>query len=86
MASMMSLTITNLPKSQANKLHQRAKRMGLTEDEYVRKLIEEDAELDKLVQSKSFAELAEPFRKALEGKSEAELDALARPAKHKGKR
>jgi hypothetical protein len=86
MASTISFTISNLAKSRVNKLRQRAKRMGLTQDAYVRELIEEDEELDKLVRSKTFAELAEPFRQALAGASEADLDALARPAKHKGKR
>ncbi len=86
MAAMVSLTITNLAKSRATKLRRRAKRVGLSEDAYVLELIEQDEELDKLVRSKTFAELAEPFRKTLAGASEAELDALARPAKHKGKR
>jgi hypothetical protein len=67
-------------------LRKRASRAGLTEAAYVRELIEEDAALDSLAASKTFAELAEPFRKALSGASEAELDALSRPAKRKGRR
>ena len=86
MAALMSLTVTDLAKAQAAALRRRAGRLGLTEAAYVRELIEEDAELDSLAQSKTFSELAEPFRKALSGASEADLDALARPAKRKGRR
>jgi hypothetical protein len=86
MATMMSLTVTDLAKSQAASLRRRANRKGLTEAAYVRELIEEDAELDSIAASKTFAELAAPFRKALAGATDADLDALARPPKRKGRR
>jgi hypothetical protein len=79
-------TVSGLPKSTANALGRKAKRLGMTVDAYVKELIAEDVELDRVARTKSFAELAMPFQKALAGLSESELDALARPRRGKTKR
>ena len=73
-----------LSKSTASALGRNAKREGMTVDAYVKKLIAEDIELDRVARIKSFAELARPFQRALAGLSENDLDAIARPRGKKG--
>lgn len=75
--------ISGLSKSTASAVGRKAKRQGMTVDEYLKELIAEDVELDRIARTKSFAELAVPFEKALSGLSEQELDALARPRRRK---
>jgi hypothetical protein len=82
----LSINISDLPKTQATALRSRAQKLGMSPEQYVKELIVEDARLDALASSKSFAELAMPFRKALAHMSESELDALAKPHKRKGRR
>jgi hypothetical protein len=78
----MSLVATKLlSKSTADALSRKAKRRGMTVDAYVKELIAEDAEVERLARTKSFAELAMPFQKALAGLSESDLDAMARPGR-----
>jgi hypothetical protein len=52
----------------------------MTVDAYVKQLIADDLKLERLAKTKSFAEVAEPFQKALAGLSEDDLNELARPA------
>ena len=77
------LAASGLSKSTANALGRKAKRRGMTVDAYVKELIAEDAEVDRLARTKSFAELAMPFQKALAGLSDSDLDTLARPRRSK---
>jgi hypothetical protein len=81
-----AVTVSGLPKSMANALRKKAERQGMTVDAYLKELIAEDVELDRLARTKSFAELAMPFQKALAGLSEDDLDVLARPRRGKSKR
>lgn len=76
-----SLIGKGLPRSQASALRRKAERLGMSSEEYVRRLIAEDLELDAVARSKSFAELSAPFKKSLRGLSETELDRLARPSR-----
>ena len=85
-AATNSINITNLPRAEATALRTRAKRLGMTPDEYGKELIVEDAQLDELASKKSFSELAMPFKKALAHMSESDLDDLAKPHKRKAKR
>lgn len=79
------LTVSGLSKSMVSALDTKAKLRGLTVDAYLKELIAEDIELDRIAKTKSFAELAMPFQKALAGLSESDLDALARQPLQKGK-
>ena len=67
------LRISDLPRRQASALRRKAERMGLSADEYVRQLIEDDLALDQKAQSTSLEQLAAPFRKALKGATEEEI-------------
>jgi len=75
-------TVSGLSKATANALRKKAERRG----EYIKDLIAEDVELDRMARTRSFAQLAMPFQKALAGLSESDLDALARPPRGKSKR
>ena len=67
------LRISDIPKRQASALKRKAQRMGLSVDEYVKQLIEDDLALDQKALAMPFDELAAPFRKALKGASEREI-------------
>ena len=72
-------TVSGLSKSMAGAVGKKARRRGMTVDAYLKELIAEDIELDRVAKTKSFTELAMPFQRALAGLSESDLDALARP-------
>lgn len=76
-------TVSGLSKSTASALSARARRLGLAVNAYVKQLIAEDIQLDRVVRTKGFAELSLPFQKALAGLSDSDLDALARPSSAK---
>jgi hypothetical protein len=80
------LIIHGLQKSQTSALRKKAERLGLTAEDYVRDLIAADLELDRAASTSSFAELAMPFQKSLDGLTNAELDKAARPRGAKAKR
>jgi hypothetical protein len=67
------LRIDKLSSRQASAIKRKAKLMGLSAEEYVRQLIEDDLALDDKMRTSSLQELAEPFRKALKGASEEEI-------------
>jgi hypothetical protein len=79
-------TVSGLSKRTANALRINAERRGMTVDAYIKELIAEDVELDRVARTKSFSELAMPFQGALSGLSESDLDAMARPRRGKSKR
>jgi hypothetical protein len=81
-----NISLSDLSRAQATALQKKAKRLGIPLQEYVKQLISDDLELDKLAASKTFGELSAPFRKALAGLSDDELDAIARPSRRKAKR
>ncbi len=88
MASIASsqLIIQGIQRSQANALRKKAEKLGVTAEDYVKDLIALDLELDKAASSKSFAELAMPFQKALSGLTDKDLNALARSSKPRARR
>jgi hypothetical protein len=67
------LRISDLPKRQASALKRKAERMGLSADDYVKQLIEDDLALDRKARGTSLEKLAVPFRKALKGAGEKEI-------------
>jgi hypothetical protein len=77
----MELRISDLSKRKASALKRKAERMGLSPDEYVKQLIEDDLALDEKAQVTSLDELAAPFRKALKGVSEDEITQLVTKAR-----
>lgn len=80
------ITVSGLSKSMASSLVRSARRDGMTVDAYVKALIARDVELNRLVGTKTFAELAAPFQGALGGLSDDDLDRLARPSARAARR
>ena len=70
------LQISDLPARQASALKRKAARLGLSAGEYVKRLIEEDLELDRVAQIQTLDQLAAPFRRALSGASEVEIELI----------
>ena len=59
----------------------RARDLGLTPAEYLQQLIDDDLAVSAKVKSTSLDELAAPFREALAGVSEEELDRRVKAAR-----
>jgi hypothetical protein len=81
-----NISLSDLPRAQATALQKKAKRLGIPLQEYIKQLISDDLELDNLAASQTLAKLSAPFRKALAGLSDDQLDAIARPARRRAKR
>ncbi len=80
------MALEAISKSVASVLGKTARQRGLTVDAYLKQLIAEDVELDRVARTKTFAELAIPFQKAATHLSDSQLDALVRPRlSHRGK-
>lgn len=73
--------ISNLPKRQATALKRKAQRIGLSTDDYLKQLIEEDLALDEKAQNTPLEALAAPFRKALKGTSEQAIAQIVAKAR-----
>lgn len=75
------LQVGKLAPKQLVALRRRAKRDGMTPEEYVKQLIENDLESDQKARTLSFAEICKPFHEAFKGVPEAELDAMVDAAR-----
>ncbi len=71
-----TLQLKNLPSRKWLAIQRKAKQLGTTPEQYLRHLIDEDLALDRRARTASFRELGQPFQEALEGVSDAELDAI----------
>jgi hypothetical protein len=86
-ATTIKLQTGELPRRQVSAVKRRARGLGLTPQEYLQRLIEDDLAVSAKARSTSLAELAAPFREALAGVSGRELDRrvkAARAARHNG--
>src|SRR6185436_5807476 len=81
MAATTKLQTGELPNRQMSALKRRAQDLGLTPQKYLQHLIEDDLAVSAKARSTSLAELAAPFRKALGGVSEQELDRRVKAAR-----
>jgi hypothetical protein len=81
--SVTTLIAAGLSKSTVSVVERAAKRRRMTVDAYVKKLVAEDAEMERTARTRTFAELAMPFQQALANLSENDLDALARPGRRR---
>jgi hypothetical protein len=85
-STLKELRISDLPRRQASALKRKAEQMGLSADEYVKQLIEDDLALDRKARSTSLERLAAPFRKALKGVSEEEISQIVAKARSRRRR
>jgi hypothetical protein len=70
-----------LPAGQLSAAKRRAQDLGLTPAEYLQQLIEDDLAVSARAKTTSLEELAAPFREALAGVSEEELDSRVKAAR-----
>ena len=80
--------VKGLNKRKMNELTAKAKELGMTPEQYVRQLVEEDLELDRKARGMSFAQIMQPVRDEFRasGMSDEELDQIvdrARTRHHK---
>jgi hypothetical protein len=74
----LKLQLEDVSATKISAIRKKASRLGLSPENYIKQLIEDDLSLDREASSRSFAELAEPFRKGLDGLSEQAIDRLSR--------
>ena len=72
-----ALHINGLGKQKIVAIFDRAKRLGMTPQQYVKHLVEEDLAIERLAKTKTFKELLGPGEKV----DEAELDRLVEDAR-----
>jgi hypothetical protein len=85
----LTVDLNKLPKAKVSAVKREAKRLGMSPNAYVLRVVEESLDLDKEARSSSWETLTAPFRKAFEGLADEEIDALverARRAKASSKR
>jgi hypothetical protein len=83
-----TVQVRNLGQRKLSALRRAAQRQGITAEQYVKDLIDDDLSRMERASHTSFDEAAKPFREAFKGVSEAELDALvdaARKRRYRGK-
>jgi len=81
MSTSATAIATELPRAQATAFRRKAKRLGLTAEDYLKQLIQDDLALDLAAERTSLDELAAPFRKALAGVTDAEIDSIVRTSR-----
>lgn len=77
----MTLKRMRLTTRQASAVRRRAGELGVSLEQYLQQLIENDLAVSAKARSTSMEELAAPFREALSGVSEEELDRRVKAAK-----
>ena len=81
MAATTTLRTGKLPVRKISAVRRRAQALGLTPEEYLRQLIENDLAVSSRARTTSLDELAAPFREALAGLSGEELDRRVKAAR-----
>ena len=83
MAVTATLQVRGLGKRKLTALTEKAKRLGTTPERYVKRLVEEDLELDKHAANTTFEELLAPVRAQFKesGMTEEDLDRLVNDAR-----
>jgi hypothetical protein len=81
MPATTTLRTGKLPVRKVSAVRRRAQALGLTPEEYLRQLIENDLAVSAKARTTSLDELAAPFREALGGLSGQELDRRVKAAR-----
>lgn len=76
-----TIRLRDLSARQVSELRRRASTRGVTPEEYVKRLIEEDLAIDEDVKQTTIAELATPLRETFGHLSDAEIDAFVDKAR-----
>jgi hypothetical protein len=81
MAATTQLQTGKLPARRISAVKQRAHELGLTPQQYLQRLIDDDLAVSATARSTSLRDLAAPFREALGNVSERELDRRVKAAR-----
>lgn len=76
-----AVVLADLPHKELAGLKRRAKESGMTPPEYLRELLQNDLEMERLARTMTFEQLAAPFRDAMRGVSEEEIDEIVNKAR-----
>jgi hypothetical protein len=76
-----TIQLRDLSRRQLSEIRRRASTRGITPEQYIKRLIEDDLSNGRRVRRKSLFELAEPVRDALKDYTDEELDALVDSAR-----
>lgn len=76
-----TIRVSGLQRRQLAALRKKANTLGTTPEAYVKKLIADDLELDRIATSKSLTELSAPIREAFKATSEDEIGNLVEEAR-----
>ena len=68
--------VAGIGRAQLAAMRKKAGRLGMTLEEYVKKLIADDLKWDRLVANNSLSELSAPFRDAFKDTTEEEIGQL----------
>jgi hypothetical protein len=79
----LPMQIPRLSRAQVAAVRRKARRLGTTPEEYIKKLIADDLELDRLAGSKSLRTLSAPIREAFNETSEEEIGKLVDDARRR---
>jgi len=81
MATITQLRTGKLPARKVSAVKRRARNLGLTPEEYLRQLIDEDLAVSAKASVTSLDDLAAPFREAFAGATGEELDRRVKAAR-----
>lgn len=79
--SRAAVVVKDLAPRELAGLKRRAKESGVTPPQYLRELLQNDLEVERLARTMTFDELAAPFREAMRGVSEEEIDEIVNAAR-----
>jgi hypothetical protein len=77
------LTLRGLPQRKVSAVRRRARRLGISEAEYLNDLIEEDLNRERRIRVTPLEVLARPISDALNGLSQAEVIAIVDKARRR---
>jgi hypothetical protein len=81
MSTVTVFRVGDLRPRQVSAIKRKAERLGVSPASYVKQLIEDDLEMDRIARNSSLDELAKPFQAALKDISEEELDRRVKAAR-----
>jgi hypothetical protein len=76
-----SLIVDRVPAKQLSALKEKATRLGVTVQGYMRQLIADDLEMDRIARTTPLSKLAEPFQKGLGDLSDEEINQIVKNAR-----
>jgi hypothetical protein len=80
-AKITAIQLRDLSRRQLTEIRRRASTRGMTPEQYIKRLVEEDLAIDEDVKHATLAELAAPLRETFGHLSDADIDAFVDKAR-----